>query len=59
MSLDKAIEHGKEKRKQYRGAKAVSTMCRNLSCPHCAAGVKHKKKRREPIEEIQLEFNFT
>lgn len=22
MSLDKAIEHGKEKRKQYRGAKA-------------------------------------
>lgn len=29
MSLDKAIEHGKEHRKPYRGAKAVDPMCRN------------------------------
>lgn len=29
MSLDKAIEHGKEKRKPYRGAKAVDPSCRN------------------------------
>lgn len=29
MSLDKAIKHGKEKRKQYRGAKAVDRFCRN------------------------------
>lgn len=29
MSLDKAIQHGKEKRKQYRGAKAVDPACRN------------------------------
>ncbi len=29
MGLDKAIEHGKEKRKLYRGAKAVSQHCRN------------------------------
>lgn len=27
--LDKAIEHGKEHRKQYRGAKAVDKTCRN------------------------------
>ncbi len=29
MTLDKAIEHGKEKRKPYRGAKAVDRSCRN------------------------------
>lgn len=29
MSLDKAIEHKKEKRKKYRGAKAVDPSCRN------------------------------
>lgn len=29
MSLDKAIQHGKEHRKPYRGAKAVDPYCRN------------------------------
>ena len=29
MSLDKAILHGKEKRKPYYGAKAVDPSCRN------------------------------
>lgn len=29
MGLDKAIEHHKEKRKQYRGAKACDKTCRN------------------------------
>ena len=29
MSLDKAIEHGKEKRKPYKGAKAIACSCRN------------------------------
>lgn len=29
MSLDKAIEHGKEKRKPYRGEKSVDKHCRN------------------------------
>lgn len=29
MSLDKAIESGKEHRKKYRGAKAVDSTCRN------------------------------
>ena len=27
--LDKAIEHGKEHRKQYRGSKAFDRTCRN------------------------------
>lgn len=36
MSLDKAIEHGKEHRKQYRGAKAVDRTCRNHGeCSWC------------------------
>lgn len=29
MSLDKAILHGKEKRKPYYGAKAIDPSCRN------------------------------
>lgn len=29
ISLDKAIKHGKEHRKPYRGAKAVDKTCRN------------------------------
>ena len=29
MSLNKAIEHGKERRKPYRGAKAIDPSCRN------------------------------
>ena len=29
MSLDKAIIHKKERRKPYRGAKAVDSFCRN------------------------------
>lgn len=36
MSMDKAIEHGKERRKPYRGAKAVDRTCRNHgSCKWC------------------------
>lgn len=29
MSLDKAIKHGKEKRKAYYGAKSIDRSCRN------------------------------
>ena len=36
MSLDKAIEHGKEHRKPYRGSKAIDPSCRNHGgCPWC------------------------
>ena len=52
MSLDKAIAHGKEKRKPYRGAKAVDATCRNHgSCPHCRRKIKHKLARQAPAEE--------
>ncbi|HOP08480.1 MAG TPA: hypothetical protein PLF13_14505 [candidate division Zixibacteria bacterium] len=52
MSLDKAIKHGKEHRKPYRGAKAVDKSCRNHgSCPACQGKVKYKWKRQTPLEE--------
>jgi hypothetical protein len=52
MALDKAIKHGKEKRKPYRGAKAVCASCRNHGdCPHCEAGRRAKEERRKPITE--------
>ena len=36
MSLDKAIAHGKEKRKQYRKPKLLDKTCRNHgSCAYC------------------------
>lgn len=47
MSLDKAIKHGKEKRKPYRAAKAVDHTCRNHgSCPHCQGNRKYKNNKR-------------
>lgn len=47
MSLDKAIEHGKEKRKKYRGSKAIDGSCRNHgSCPHCRSVNKYKLKKQ-------------
>lgn len=36
MSLDKAIKHGKEKRKPHKGSKAFDSSCRNNGgCPWC------------------------
>ena len=36
MSLDKAIEHGKEHREPYHGSKAFDKSCRNHGgCPAC------------------------
>lgn len=36
MSHNKAIKHGKSKRKPYRGSKAIDKSCRNHgSCIYC------------------------
>lgn len=52
MSLDKAIQHGKEKRKPYRGVKAWDVTCRNHGgCPWCKMKREHKQIRREPMVE--------
>ena len=43
MSLDKSISHGKERRKPYRGSKAIDPSCRNHGgCPLCEENRKHK-----------------
>lgn len=43
MSMDKAIQYGKEHRKAYRGAKAIDRTCRNHgSCEWCKGNRKHK-----------------
>lgn len=57
MSLDKAIAHGKEKRKPYIGAKAVDCTCRNHgSCEWCKANrlyqyLKADEASRQEMEE--------
>ena len=51
MALDKAIEHGKEKRKPYRGAKAIDGTCRNHgTCTWCEENSKHKFRDKKPME---------
>jgi len=48
MSLDKSIKSGKEKRKKYRGSKAVDCTCRNGgTCPWCIGNRQYKNKKRE------------
>ena len=52
MSLDKAIEYGKEKRKPYRGSKAIDPSCRNHGgCPWCERNRKHKFRDKKPPEK--------
>ena len=55
MSLDKAIEHGKEKRKPYRGSKAFDPSCRNHGgCPWCEENRKHKFRDKYSRGEEQM-----
>ena len=59
MSLDKAIEHGKEKRKPYKGAKAIDCTCRNHgSCEWCKSNrlyqqLKMDEASRQALEELE------
>lgn len=59
MSLDKAIEHGKEHRKEYRGLKAIDKTCRNHgSCKGCEENRKHKYLIKEiAMKERMKEFD--
>jgi hypothetical protein len=51
MALDKAIEHGKEKRKPYNGSKAIDCTCRNHgTCKWCEENRKHKFRDKRPVE---------
>ena len=61
MSLDKAIEHGKEKRKPYTGSKAIDRTCRNHgSCGWCKENrmyhdLKESDKQRQRLKEFNNE----
>ena len=47
MSLNKAIEHGKEHRKPYYGARAVDASCRNHgNCPWCERNRRHSEDKK-------------
>ena len=52
MSLDKAVQHRKEKRKPYYGSKAVDRSCRNHGdCPWCEENRLHKFRDKKPMME--------
>ena len=56
MSLEKAIKHGKEKRKQYRGSKSFDRTCRNHgSCKYCQNNRLHCDKKRKHSADEQLD----
>ena len=59
MSLDKAIEHGKEKRKPYRGSKAFDHTCRNHgSCDWCRENRLYREnKLKEKLDQEEREEN--
>ena len=58
MSLDKAISHGKEKRKPYYKSKAICPSCRNHgSCDWCKSNRLYKnEKRMQSMEDMKKEF---
>lgn len=48
MGLEKAIKYKKEKRKPYRGGKAVCKSCRNHGgCEWCKGNRTYKNKKEE------------
>lgn len=52
MGLEKAIEHGKEKRKQYYGSKSFDRSCRNHGdCNYCKGNRLHSSDKREMAAE--------
>lgn len=60
MSLDKAIAHGKERRKPYRGSKAFDYTCRNHgSCPWCEENRKHKFRDKHPLLTEEREYEVS
>jgi hypothetical protein len=56
MSLDKAIEHGKEKRKPYYRAGRFDPTCRpNGGCPYCKNSREHKHKKKKCACKAQVD----
>lgn len=52
VSLDKAIEHKKEKRRQYRDSRRFAPGCRNHgTCDWCVGNRKYKFRDKKPPEK--------
>ena len=58
MSFKKAIKHGKERRREYRGSKRLDSSCRNHGgCPYCTTGRLFASKRRGmSLKEVESEL---
>ena len=55
MSLDKAIQHGKEHRRPYTGAKAIDRTCRNHgSCEWCQGNRQYASRKKAEAAESRL-----
>ena len=61
MSLDKAIRHNKEKRKAYKGGKAVDRHCENhggrrhqWECEYCKSNRTFKEKQKDKLTKKEL-----
>ena len=55
MGLEKAIRSGKERRKEYHGAKAVDSACRNNGgCPYCESNRLYVNRKRLIAAEEQF-----
>lgn len=55
--LDKAIEHGKEHRKQYRGSKAFDRTCRNHGgCDWCKDNRLYRTNKLKERAEQDIEY---
>lgn len=53
MSLNKAIKHKKEHRKEYYGSKAVDKTCRNHgSCAWCEENRRYREYKLEEAADI-------
>lgn len=56
MSLDKAIQHGKEHRKPYYRSGKFDLTCRpNGGCPYCENNRMHKHKKKKCACKAQEE----
>lgn len=56
MSLNKAIEHGKEHRRQYTGSKAIDKTCRNHgSCEWCIENRTYKSLKLKEKFKLDLQ----
>lgn len=59
MSLDKAIQHGKEKRKQYTGARAIDPSCRKHGfCEWCKSNRIYRQLKKDEASRERLREDY-